>query len=160
MNLDTLLKQAMELEKVQAMLYKGLEKKFSFSKEISQFWSEMARDESGHYEHMIKMCNQFTPEQLSMEVDDALYNKVCKGLRELKFSRLESVVDLYDACEFAAEIEDYETVAVLEFIKARFEHDPYRLEAFNIMRVHMDKLASFSDKFKSLDDRRKIKAIS
>ena len=159
MNLEALLKQAMELEKTQSMLYKGLEKKFSFSKEISQFWSEMARDESGHYEHMIKMYNQFTLEQLSVEVDDALYNKVCKGLIELKLSRLEDVVDLYDACEFAAEIEDYETIAVLEFIKARFEHDPYRLEAFNIMRVHMDKLAGFSDKFKSLDDRRKIKAI-
>ena len=159
MNLESLLKQAMELEKVQAMLYKGLEKKFSFSKEISQFWSEMARDEKGHYERMVKMHNQFSPAQLSVEVGDDVYSKVCKGLRELRLSRLEDVVDLYDACEFAAEIEDYETIAVLEFIKARFEHDPYRLEAFNIMRVHMDKLASFSDKFKSLDERRKIKAI-
>ena len=61
MNLESLLKQAMELEKVQAMLYKGLEKKFSFSKEISQFWSEMARDEKGHYERMVKMHNQFKP---------------------------------------------------------------------------------------------------
>jgi len=159
MNLEALLKQAREMEKTQAMLYKGLEKKFSFSKEKSQFLSEMARDESGHYERMIKMYNQFRPEQLSVEVDDALYNKVCKGLRELKLSRLGDVIDLYDACEFAAEVENYETVAVLEFIQARFEHDPYRLEAFNIMRIHLDKLASFSDKFKSLDERRKIKAI-
>ena len=50
MNLDALLKQAMELEKTQAMLYKGLEKKFSFSGEISQFWSEMAKDEKGHFD--------------------------------------------------------------------------------------------------------------
>ena len=47
MNLDALLKQAMELEKSQAAIYKGLEKKFYFSKEISQFWAGMAEECTG-----------------------------------------------------------------------------------------------------------------
>lgn len=95
MNLEALLKQAMELEKVQATLYQGLEKIF----------------------------------------------------------------DLHDACELAAEVEDYETVAVFEFVHSKFKHDPYRLEISNTIFAHLDKLAGFSDKFKSVDERRRIKVI-
>ena len=160
MNLDALLKQAMELEKTQAMLYKGLEKKFSFSKEISQFWAEMAEDEKGHYERIINMCNHFSPEQLSVEVDNNLYNAVCKGLRELKLSRLEYVSNLYDAYELATEVESYETVAVFEFVHSRFKYDPKRLVISNEIFAHLEKLADFSDKFKSVDEKRRIKAIS
>ena len=72
MNLESLLKKAMELEKIQAELYKGLEKKFSFSKEISQFWSGMAEDEKGHYERIVKMYDEFRAEQLSVEIDSNL----------------------------------------------------------------------------------------
>ena len=159
MNLEALLKQAMELEKVQAMLYQGLEKKFSFSKEISQFWSEMAEDEKGHYDSIVKMFDQFGPDQLSVEVDNNLYNTVCKGLSELKFSRLENIFDLHDACKLAAEVEDNETIAVFEFVHDRFKDDSRRLEVSEGILAHMDKLASFSDKFKSVDERRRIKAI-
>jgi len=159
MNLDALLKKAMELEKTQAMLYKGLERKFSFSKEISQFWSEMSEDEKSHYERIVKMHNQFGPDQLSAEVSDDLYDVVCKGLRELKLSRLEDIFDLHDACEFAAEVENYETVAVFEFVHTRFKYDPYRLEILNRILIHLDKLAGFSDRFSSVEERRNIKAI-
>ncbi len=159
MNLEVLLKQTMELEKTQAMLYKGLEKKFYFSREISQFWSGMAEDEKGHYDSIVKMFNQFASNQLSTEVDNNLYNTVCKGLNELKPSRLEDVLDLHDACKLAAEVEDYETVAVFEFVRVRFKQDSRRLKVSEEMLAHMDKLASFSDKFKSVDERRRIKAI-
>lgn len=159
MNLDALLKQTMELEKAQAMLYEGLEKKFSFSKEISQFWSEMAEDEKGHYDSAVKMFNEFSSDQLSVEVDNNLYNTVCKGLSELKFSRLKDVFDLHDACKLAAEVEDYETVAVFEFVHARFKNDLRRLKISEGMLAHLEKLTSFSDKFKSVDERRRIKAI-
>lgn len=160
MNLDALLKQAMELEKTQAMLYDGLKKKFSFSKEISQFWSEMAEDEKGHYERIVNMYNQFGAEQLSVEVDSNLYDKVCKGLSELNLSRLEKIFDLYDACELAHEVEYYETVAIFEFVHSRFQYDPHRLEEIlNRILTHLDKLAGFSDKFKSIDERRRIKAV-
>lgn len=157
MNLGSLLKQAMELEKAQVALYKGLEKKFYFSKEISQFWAGMAEDEKGHYENIVKMYNQFGAE-LSIEVDDNLYNTVCKGLNELKLSRLEEVLDLHGACELAAEIENYETIAVFEFVRNKFKHDPYRLEVSSIILAHLDKLASFSDRFGS-DEKQRIKAI-
>ena len=159
MKLDELLKCAMELEKIQAEIYEGLAKKFSFSREISQFWSEMAEDEKGHYEHIVNMYNRFGAEQLSAKIDDALYNTLCKGLRELKLSRLEEIFDLHDACELAAEVEDYETVAVFEFIHARFGHDSNRLKISGGMLAHLGKLTSFSDKFKSVDERRRIKAI-
>lgn len=159
MNLEALLKQAMDLEKVQAMLYQGLEKKFYFSKEISQFWSGMAEDEKGHYDSILKMFNQFSPDQLSVEVDNNLYNAICKGLSELKFSRLKDVFDLHDACKLAAEVEDYETVAVFEFIHTRFKDDSRRLKVSEGILAHMNKLASFSDKFKSVDERRRIRAI-
>ena len=159
MNLEALLKQTMELEKTQAILYEGLEKKFSFSKEISQFWSEMAEDEKGHYDSVVKMFNQFSSDQLSVEVDNNLYETVCKGLSELKHSRLEKIFDLHDACKLAAEIEDYETIAVFEFVHDRFKHDSRRLEVSEGMLAHLEKLGSFSDKFKSVDERRRIKAI-
>ena len=159
MNLEAFLKQTMELEKAQAMLYKGLENKFSFSKEISQFWSEMMEDEKGHYDSIAKMCNQFSQKELSVEVDNNLYNTVCKGLNELKLSRLEEVLDLHDACELAAEVENNEAVAVFEFVHARFKHDSSRLKVSEGMLAHMEKLASFSDKFKSVDERRRIKAL-
>jgi hypothetical protein len=160
MNLEALLKQTMELEKAQAMLYEGLEKKFSFSKEISQFWFEMAEDEKGHYDSAAKMFNEFSPDQLSVEVDNNLYNTVCKGLSELKFSRLKDVVDLHDACKLASEIEDYETIAVFEFVHDRFKHDSRRLEISEGILAHLGKLGSFSDKFKSVDEKWRIKAIS
>ncbi|MDO8536311.1 MAG: ferritin family protein, partial [Candidatus Omnitrophota bacterium] len=76
MNLDALLKQAMEPEKAQAPLYKGLEKKFYFFKEISQFWADMAEDEKGHYENIVKMHSQLKLGQLFVEVSDDLYNMV------------------------------------------------------------------------------------
>ena len=159
MNLEALLKQAMELEKTQAMLYEGFEKKFSFSKEISQFWSEMAEDEKGHYDSILKMFDQFDPKEFSVEVDNNLYETVCKGLSELKLSRLEKIFGLHDACKLAVEVEDYETIAVFEFVHARFKHDSSRLEVSEGILAHLDKLASFSDKFKSIDERRRIKAI-
>jgi rubrerythrin len=159
MNLDTLLKQAMELEKIQAMIYKGLEKKFSFSEEISRFWAGLAEDEKGHYERIVNMRNQFGPEELSVEVDNNLYDTICNGLRELRLSRLEDVANLHDACELAAEVENYETVAVFEFVHNRFKYDPQRLVISKEIFAHLDKLADFSDRFKSLDERRSIKAI-
>jgi len=42
MNLEALLKQAMELEK-------------THPREISQFWSGMAEDEKRHYESIVKL---------------------------------------------------------------------------------------------------------
>jgi hypothetical protein len=159
MNLEALLKHAMELEKTQVMLYKGLEKKFSFSREISQFWSDMAEDEKRHYEGIVKLHSRLEPDQLSIEVDDDLYGKVCKGLRELSAARLDDVFDLDDACKLANEVEDYETQAVFAFAADRFKYDPHRLDVANSMLVHLDKLASFSDRFRSLDEKRRIKAI-
>jgi len=149
----------MELEKTQAMVYKGLEKKFSFSKEIAQFWAEMAEDETGHYERIVEMYNKFGPEQLSVEVDNNLYDAVCKGLHELNLSRLSNVCDLCDACELAAEVEDYETTAVFEFVHARFKNDAQRLDVSNAIFAHLEKLGSFSDRFGSVDNKRLIKAL-
>lgn len=159
MNLEALLKQAMELEKAQAMMYEGLEKKFSFSKEISQFWTSMAEDEKGHYENIVKMHSQLKPDQLSIEIGDDLYNMVCEGLRELKPSRLKDVLDLDDACNLANEVEDYETGPIFEFIHTKFMRDS-RLEIANIIIIHLDKLASFSDKFGSSNERKLIKVNS
>lgn len=82
----------------------------------------MAEDEKGHYEHIVNMYNQFGPEKLS---------------------RLEKVFDLHDACKLAAEVEDYETVALFEFVHSRFKQDLHRLEISNIIFAHLDKLAGF-----------------
>ena len=159
MNLDALLSQAMVLEKSQAAIYKGLEKKFYFSKEISQFWAGMAEDERGHYESIVKMHSQLKHDQLSAEVSNDLYNMVCKGLRELKSSRLKEVFDLDDACNLANEVEDYETKPVFEFVHTEFMRDS-RLEISNIILAHLDKLASFLDRFGLSSERKRIKAIS
>lgn len=160
MNLEELLKQAMELEKMQAILYKGLAQKFSFSEEISRFWSEMAEDEKGHYEHIIILRDKLGPKELSVEVDNNLYHRIRKGLDELKISQLEKVLDLHDACELAAIVEDYETIAVFEFIHNQFKQDSYRLEITNIIFAHLDKFTGFCERFSSIDERRNIKALS
>lgn len=158
MNLDTLLKKSMELEKAQAGIYEGLEKKFAFSKEISEFWASMAEDERSHYDHIVDMHNKLSPDKLSMEVTDELYSKVCKGLNELKSSRLKEVCDLDDACNLANEVEDYETVAVFEFVHTKFMRDS-RMEISNIILEHLDKLASFADRFGPANERKTIKAV-
>ena len=141
------------------MIYEGLEKKFSFSREISQFWAEMSKDEKGHYENIKKLYNLLNPDQLCIEVSDDLYDMVCKGLRELKATRLNDVLNLDDACKLANEVEDYESQAVSKFVSDRFKHDPHKLNVHNSILVHLDKLTSFSDKFKSLDERQHIKVI-
>jgi len=157
MNLDALLKKAMESEKIQAAIYKGLEKKFSFSKEISQFWSSMAEDEKGHYDSIVDMHNKLSPDKLSMEVSDELYNTVCKGLSALKLSRLNDVLDLSDACNLASEVEGYETEAVFNFVHTKLMRDS-RIEVSNIILIHLDNLTSFSDRLGSANDKKIIKA--
>jgi rubrerythrin len=159
MSLESLLKQAMELEKMQAKLYEGLAKKFYFSEEISRFWSDMAEDEKDHYERIVKMHNELAAEQLSAEIDSDLYDAVCKGLSELKLSRLEKIFDLHDACELAAEVETYETEAVFKFVHARFKNDSRHLEVCGSILAHLDKLAKFSDRCGSIDEKRRIKVI-
>jgi rubrerythrin len=156
MNLRYLLEKAMELEKAQAYIYKGLKEKFSFSKEISQFWSSMAEDEQGHYDRIVEMYNRLSPDGLSLAVNDELYNTVCKGLNELKPTRLECVLNLDDAYKLANEVEDYETQAVFEFVHSKFMLDS-RLEVSNSILMHLDKLTSFSDRFGSANERQFIK---
>jgi len=159
MNLKDLLRNSMELEKIQASIYKGLEAKFSFSKEISQFWSSMAEDEKDHYRRITKMYNQLSPEKLSTEVSDELYDNVCKGLRKLNPARLEDVFNLDDACKLASEVEDYETEAVFNFVHSRFMRER-REEVSTLILAHLDKLSGFSDKLGSQKERQIIKAIS
>lgn len=160
MNLKFILERSMELEKKQAEIYEGLVKKFSSYKEISEFWADMAKDEKGHYERIVELIERLGPEQLSVEVSDDLYGKVCRGLRELRSERLKDIFDLDDACKLANEVEDYETQAVFEFIQARFKHDVYRLEVTGIILAHLDKLASFSERCGSTDKRKLIKAAA
>ena len=157
MNIEGLLKQTMKLEKMQVMLYKGLAKKFSSSGEISQFWFGMSEDEKGHYERVVRMLNEFKAEQLSVEIDSNLYNAVCKGLNELKPLLLDRIFDLHDAFELAHEVENYETEAVFKFVHARFKNDPHELDICNSILAHLEKLSSFSDRFSSADERKRIK---
>ncbi len=155
MKLGELLKHAMELEKVQAKIYEGLAKKFSFSKEISEFWSGMAEDEKGHYEHIKETYNQLGLDHLSKEVGNDLSSLVCKGLSELRLACLDNVFDLDDACELAHDVENYEAVAVLKFVHPMLKHD--RVEISNIILAHLDKLSVFSGRFGS-GERKRIKA--
>jgi len=154
MNLGNLLNKAMELEKLQRILYEGLEKKFSFSKEISTFWREMAEDEKKHYANIKKLRGQASPAQLSMEVDDELQHLVCKGLNELMPKCLAKVFTLDDAYNLASQIESYETGPVFRFLSAMFKSDTsYGLEIL----PHLDKLAVFPDKFGSANERKIIR---
>ncbi len=159
MNLKDLLKTSLGLEQAQANIYKGLEKKFSAYKEISQFWSIMADDEQDHYARIMDMYNRLSPEELSVEVSEELYGTVCKGIDKLKPARLEEVLNLDDACKLANEVEDYETEAVFKFVHSRFMRDR-REEAATLILAHLDRLAGFSDKFRSIDERQLIKAVS
>jgi len=61
----------------------------------------MAEDEKGHYELIVEMLEGFNHEQLSVEITDDLYGKVCEGLSELRPERLKDVLDLDDTCELA-----------------------------------------------------------
>lgn len=158
MDLDTLLQQAMELEKAQAMIYKGLEKKFSLKNEISQFWAEMAKDEEDHCGFITKMRDKLEPDQLSITVERDLCDLVRNGLDELRPSRLNEVFDLDDACNLAHEVENYETEAVLKFIESRFKNDSHRLEISNLILAHLNKLSDFSEQFSSAAERKSIKA--
>ena len=158
MDLKRLLEKARELEKIQAMLYKGLADKFPSLGEISQFWSGMAEDEKGHYERIVKMYDELKTEQLSAEIDSNLYDFVCKGLNELKPSLLNRIADLHDAFELAHEVENYETQAVFKFVHVRFRNDPHELDVCKSMLAHLDKLSSFSDRFSSAGERKRIKA--
>lgn len=159
MNLKALLEKTMELEKMQVSIYEGLEKKFSFSKRISQFWSGMAEDEKGHYEYLMEIYNQLNLGELSVEVSDELYDTVGKGLSKLSPSRLEDVLNLDDAYNLANEVEDYETQPIFKFIHTNFMHVS-RLEITQLILEHLDKLVGFSDGFGSANERQLIKVIS
>lgn len=155
MKLGELLKHAMELEKVHAKLYEGLAKKFSFSREICEFWSGMAEDEKEHYEHIKEMYSQLGSDHFSEEVSSDLSDLVCKGLSEFKLACLDNVFDLNDACELAHDVENYETVAVLKFVHPMLKHN--RADISNIILAHLDKLSGFSGRFGS-GERKRIKA--
>lgn len=157
MNLKELLKCAMELEKTQAEIYKGLMKKFSFSEEISELWASMAEDEKGHYELIAEIYKKLDSELLLLEADKDLCDKVSNGLNVLNLERLNDVLDLNDACNLAHEVENYETDAVFKFAQTKFKHGLNRLELASMIFAHLDKLCSFSERFGSAEEKKKIK---
>ncbi len=144
-----LFKLAITAEKIMQDYYEGLANKFSNLSKVSNFWQDMANDESHHGAALESMCKSLSDTVLFSEAEFAILQKCRAYLKRVSVKdMLSSVKTLDDAYELAHELESSEANIVFKFLTAKFIKPEKRMKiTIAMIENHINKIMDFSEKF-------------
>ncbi len=150
---------AIAAEQMAERLYRGLELKFAHCQEAADFWGRYAKEEDGHARSLERLQNTLSQEQLFALADPLMLETMRKTAQLPTENILANVKNLDDAYQLATEAEASETNAVFEFLVTHFSTDEHaRAFLRTQLRDHVDVVARFPMRFKSVIERQEIKA--
>ncbi len=116
LTIGEILERAIRIEKTVADLYAIFAKRFSHVPGMSDFWSDLRRDEIGHMGELRIVYESVPAEKLSAPESRAISISVHRAMASVQENCLSKVKTLDDAYEIAHSLEFSEINAIFEYL--------------------------------------------
>lgn len=158
--IQALFERAIRWETQARDLYSNLANLFSHEPEVTEFWKQLSKDESGHVRILKEILNKIPTEKRLVEVSTEQWNSVTRVEELIKEASARKILTLNDAYELAHDLETSEVNAlfkmiVIEYIPAQEGHKLILSQ----VGEHIDKLMTFGREY-AQSHRRLINAHS
>jgi rubrerythrin len=140
--------------------YDGLAKKFWHERNISQFWKNMAADETEHVKMIEGLRKSLTSAQLSAPAEHDITQVALENSKVQVSDVLNMVKNLNDAYVLAQLWENSEIYRVFEFLTATYTPSDTDGRFVRLhLSTHKRKLELFSEAFGEVEARKSISAM-
>jgi rubrerythrin len=159
--IERLIEAAIAIECQAAGIYQTFSEQFTQVPGLSAFWQSLNKDEIEHAAILKDTRSLLTPEQLSTQPGDKMWEDITVIRRMMDQDPAAAVRTLDDAYELAHELESSETNAIFRFLAAECVPSGIRKELIHsVLERHLNKLTDFSQTFGDREWRRGIKKTS
>ncbi|MFH1829915.1 MAG: ferritin family protein [Pseudomonadota bacterium] len=158
-SIEELFELAISAEKMMQDYYTGVAKKFSHLPQASNFWKDMAKDEEMHIEKLQEARESLAQSQLVLPADPSMLKSIKKVLSISIKQKLDDIVTLDDAYEFAHDAESSEINYIFKFLTIEFMDSRIQDDfIMSLINEHVDKLMDFTKEFGDAAWRKTVKA--
>ena len=142
------LERAIQIEKRVADLYAIFTKRFSHVPGMSDFWSDLRRDEIGHMGELRVVYEALPQEKLCSSESSAISASVNRALASVEGECLSKIKTLDDAYQIAHDLEFSEINAIFKYLTIDLVSPSSRREILaNRVDEHEQKLADFNTRY-------------
>jgi rubrerythrin len=130
------------------MKFSGL---FDHEPKVSAFWSELAKDESGHIDVLKDLLKKLPPERLLMKVDNTQWTAVTRVEGLIKEALTRKIITLNDAYEMAHQLEMSEVNTLFKMLMGDHlpEAEGHKLILSDVTE-HIGRLIKFGNEYSQL----------
>lgn len=148
LTIGEILERAIKIEKRVADLYAIFSKRFSHVPGMSDFWSDLRRDEIGHMGELRVVYESLPAEKLLMPESRAISLSVHRAMASVDDNCLSRIKTLDDAYEIAHNLEFSEINAIFEYLTMDLISPSSRSEMITYqINEHQQKLADFNKRY-------------
>lgn len=143
-----ILECAIKIEKRVADVYGVFSKRFSHVPGMSDFWTDLRRDEVGHMGELRVIFESLSAERLSALESRDISMGVCRALKSVDDECLSQVKTLDDAYEIARSLESSEINTIFEYLTVDLASPSSRDEMVTTqIEEHEKKLMDFDQQY-------------
>lgn len=148
LSIGEILEHAIRIEKRVADLYAIFSKRFSHVPGMSDFWSDLRRDEIGHMGELRLIYESLPADKLKVPESKVISLSVHRAVASVEDACLCKIITLDDAYEAARNLEASEINAIFEYLTMDMASPSSRREMITYqMDEHQQKLADFDQRY-------------